>query len=255
MTADMAFLLKPCSPQQARSVLQLEGIGDTRPLVGMSVSRLHGHTLEGGPKCPTYGEFVNIMAAMADGIVEKLGADVVLVSHTTGPGTTRDDRVSAEEVRKASKNADRIHFVRGDYSPGELKGLIGRMQLFVGLRMHSNIAALSMCVPTITIAYGPKAPGIMSLSGQADRTIDLHELSENRLFSMIESAWRDRQKIRTELESTMPRIKELSMQNIEIIAELLERKSKVGARSTTSATQQDSKVPIADLSKRKVSKV
>jgi colanic acid/amylovoran biosynthesis protein len=220
-TADMAFSLKPCSARHAYSILEFEGIDVIRPLVGISVSRLHGHMLEVGHRCLKKGEFASVMASVADRIVENTGADVVLVSHTTGPGIDRDDREAAVEVKAACRNPRRVHVIKGDYSPSELKGIIGRMQLFVGLRMHSNIASLSMCVPTVAIAYGPKAHGIMALSGQSERTLDLRGLCEDRLYGMVEKAWNERQEIRRELETVMPRIKELSAGNIEIIADLL----------------------------------
>jgi polysaccharide pyruvyl transferase WcaK-like protein len=46
------------------------------------------------------------------------------------------------------------------YNAGETKWIIGKMTAFAGSRTHSTIAALSMCVPTLSFAYSIKSMGI-----------------------------------------------------------------------------------------------
>jgi len=56
-----------------------------------------------------------------------------------------------------------IQMIKGEYSSEELKGIISCFDLFIGARMHSVIAALSMSVPALAIAYIPKSRAIMEM--------------------------------------------------------------------------------------------
>ena len=46
-----------------------------------------------------------------------------------------------------------------------MKYLIGQCDFFVGSRMHSCIAAVSQCVPAVSIAYSDKFIGVMATLG------------------------------------------------------------------------------------------
>jgi colanic acid/amylovoran biosynthesis protein len=111
--------------------------------------------------------------------------------------------------------------IQGDYTPPEIKGMIGHTQLFIGLRMHSNIAALSMQVPTIAIAYGPKAYGIMAMAGQEEYVMNLPRLNVDSLYAMVERAWAHRQETRVELGRSVALVRTMSARNVAIISDLL----------------------------------
>ena len=133
----------------------MRGDGDP-PLVGIALSRLLGHRFR--PRDPD--QFEALIATVADYLIEQKGVTVILVSHVLGPGEERDDRVMARSVYRKLENKTGARLLDGDYRPEELKGVIGRCQLFLGLRMHANIAALAMGVPTFAIAYSRKTHGI-----------------------------------------------------------------------------------------------
>jgi len=63
------------------------------------------------------------------------------------------------------KYPDRIGVVRGQYSPSEIKYIIGSCDFFIGARMHACIAALSQGIPAVAIAYSDKFTGVMQTVG------------------------------------------------------------------------------------------
>ncbi len=150
-----------------------------------------------------------------------LGLTPVLISHTFGPETRRDDRRAAERVADMAQCRKLIKVIKGDYSAEETKGLIAAMDLMVGLRMHSCIAALSSGVPAISIAYGPKAVGIMGLAGQSKWVIDIKDLTSEALFELIERAWGERDDIRGSLCTHIPDVLAMAADNIGMISELV----------------------------------
>lgn len=219
LVADLAFLMNPASPQQALETLKQENVPLDKPLVGLSVSRLPGHILgDKGTRKPSSFELE--LANTLDHIVD-MGLRPIFISHTTGPGKRRDDRTAAERVALLSSYPDEVKVLKGDYSPELIKAIIGQTDLFVGVRMHSCIGALSLEVPTVCIAYGPKAFGIMGLAGQAERTIDIREVTTATLFGLIKQTWDNRVAVRDSLQKEMIRVKSLSERNIEIIKQLL----------------------------------
>jgi colanic acid/amylovoran biosynthesis protein len=219
LAADMAFLMRPAPRERVSGILAREGVPLDKPLVGFSVSRLPGHLFDVSAG-RTPGNVEMEMAGVLDRVVE-MGLQPVMISHVTGPGERRDDRLEAVRIASLARSSSSIATILGDYSPEEIKGVISRMEVFVGVRMHSCIAGLSTGIPTISIAYGPKAFGIMGLAGQESRTLDIREVTTDRLFSLIEDTWRNREAVRESLRTEMPRVLAMAGQNVAIIEELL----------------------------------
>ena len=95
--------------------------------------------------------------------------------------STGDDTVIAEEIknRLPEKYQNKFIIKRDDWSPSEIKSLIANMDYFVGTRMHSNIFATSMCVPTTAIAYEKKTNGIMETVGLENYIIEIDDITSS----------------------------------------------------------------------------
>ena len=162
--ADCAFALSPVAPEKAREILVKEGIcRDDSPLVGISVSGVMASLAEEKTsKLPTFHDKGNsyfiLMAQLVDSIIENLQAKVVLIPHVIAPPWwLADDRFVCQEICHLARNKDSLGCIGHDHTPEELKGIIGQCDLFIGSRMHANIAALSMCVPTIALGWSHKS--------------------------------------------------------------------------------------------------
>lgn len=65
-----------------------------------------------------------------------------------------------KDIRDSYKN--KISFITSNHNPQEIKYLYGKMDAFIGTRLHSTIFAMGECVPSLCIAYhGTKAQGIL----------------------------------------------------------------------------------------------
>jgi colanic acid/amylovoran biosynthesis protein len=219
LTADAAFLMEPASQERAREILAKEGVRLDKPLIGFSVSRLPGHIM-GTTNSRKPVDMEMEMAESLDEVV-RMGCRPIFISHVTGPGELRDDRRTAARIAQLAQQSSEIEVLTGDYSAQEIKSIIGLTDLFVGVRMHSCIAALSMSVPAISIAYGPKAHGIMDIAGQSSWLMNIKEVTADGLSSLIREAWQHRDSMRKSLQEEMPRVWALSEQNVEIIKRLL----------------------------------
>jgi colanic acid/amylovoran biosynthesis protein len=252
VTADPAFLLQPASEERAKEILTIEGINiKHRPLVGVAMSwavlvtkakssiylqymksiyrlikfllpeRLFNTVLTRAQhfKRLDMSSYLGIETTiqMVDYLVENLDAMVVLIPHDITPSL--DDRIVGGEILQKTEYSNRVKLITEDYSAAEIKAVIGQCDLFIGAKMHANIAALSMYVPTVAIQYSHKFHGIMRLLEQEEYICD--ELNIEQLKAKIDKVWSNREKIRAQLKANMYAIKELSLYNGKLVSELL----------------------------------
>jgi colanic acid/amylovoran biosynthesis protein len=252
ITADPAFLMKPASKERARGILSRAGInGNDRPLIGLTmgwsniklknkakwylrymkslyqtIRTMLPEKLFELRKRPanqfsspdtSNNTIVAEMAKVVDGVVEELGADVVLIPHDYNP--IADDRLLAKGILQRAKRSDRIKLIAEYLSAPEIKSVIGQCDLFIGGKMHANIAATSMHIPTVAIQYGHKFYGIMRLLGQEKYVCN--KLAAEEARQKVKEAWSNRDKIRAELEVKAGIVKEHALYNAELVVDLL----------------------------------
>ena len=81
-----------------------------------------------------------------------------------------------------------------------------------------------MCIPTLAIAWHHKYHQVMELVGQEKYVCDIETLSFSELQAMVDSLWKNRKKIRTEIASYIPFIKESVLSGGKIVRDVFETK-------------------------------
>jgi len=155
-------------------------------------------------------------------LIERLGVKIVLIPHVTGPDDSKDDRGTVKKVYETIEKKNDVKMILTDYPPWDLKGIIGALDLFIGTRMHSNIAALSSCVPTIALAYSHKAYGIMSMLGQDRWVLNVRHFTSSDLVSLTEMAWKTREITKKDLTGRMPLAQEMAVRNAHFARQMLD---------------------------------
>jgi colanic acid/amylovoran biosynthesis protein len=257
ITADPAFLTDPAPENYVQMILEKEGLSDSkRPLIGMCLTYLPSRVVRKSRKF-TFMEliyrklqyilpeglfkvilraasqtrfystagikqniYINVMAQVADYLVERLNATVVLMPHLQGIGLLVTDRAIHEEVWHQTKHKDKIRLVAYEYTAQEIKGIIGQCELFIGGKMHSNIAALSQCIPTVGLAYSYKFRGIMEMLGQQNYVCS--NIIFDEVISKVIDAWNRREEIKTDLESRLKDVRALSTLNARLVKDFVD---------------------------------
>lgn len=100
----------------------------------------------------------------------------------------KDDRLIHRKLKKSLEENNRIAIdsIEEDLNPRELKWLISQCDFFIGSRMHSNIAALSMDTPCIAISYSHKYKGIMEIFSMGKYVIEFCDLEFQTLNSKFQ---------------------------------------------------------------------
>lgn len=131
--------------------------------------------------------------------------------------STGDDTKIAEKIKDILPKKYKKQFVirRDDWSPSEIKSLIANMDYFVGTRMHSNIFATSMAVPTTAIAYEKKTNGIMETVGLENYVIEINDITFDDLYNKVEDMIINEKEIKKQLSIKIKDIREEILEKIE----------------------------------------
>lgn len=210
LTADCAFLLEPVSNGHIKAILFKERIETVKkPIVGLSVNAV----------LALNANYIFLMAQIIEYIIDRWNANIVIIPHVISMrmGGRGDDRLIGEKLFKMIKNKEKISLIKGDHSPDELKGIIGLCDIFIGGRMHANIAALSSYVPTLVIGWSPKYYGIMKALGQEKYVCDYETMDFHELISKLNDIWYNKEKIRNELRFEVENQKELAWFSGELV--------------------------------------
>ena len=221
LTADCAFILDPAPCGRVKDILSKERINTTKkPLIGISANAMLDDK---------ESNYAKSMAQLIDYVIEKLNAQIVFVPHVVAinEGDKGDDLGIGEKIYKLARNKENINLIKGDYSPEELKGIIGLCDIFIGGRMHANIAALSSYVPTMATAWSHKYYGIMRAVGQENYVCDFKTMNFEELRLKIDDLWDNKEKIREELKVKVEDQKRLAWYSGELVRDVLNRQKRL----------------------------
>jgi colanic acid/amylovoran biosynthesis protein len=219
-TADLAFLMDPEPAAATTGVLDRASVDeDAALLIGVSVSGLVAGANARARMDRDTDFFEESVAQALDAVATKHDAEIMLVPQVTGPAESKDDRRISRRVAARMQHAARV--VEDDLDPPMLKAVIARSDIFVGCRMHANIAAISSCVPTTAMSYSHKSDGIMDFVGLGDRVLAAADVDAASLEQIVERLLDDRAAVHAYLEQIMPSVRAASERNFELIDESL----------------------------------
>jgi polysaccharide pyruvyl transferase WcaK-like protein len=213
--ADAALILPPAAPERVDAILRENGIGAADRLIGVNVNAYADRFLgrEGGGF--DEGGFAGEMARAIDLLAAQAsGRKIVLVL------TQRMDVVFAEKLlQRVTRRQDVVVLGNDRYSAEELMGVLGRMQVFVGMRLHSLILASAMHTPCIGLAYAPKVRHFMGLIGFPERLVELAELRAEVLAAKVAQVAQEREQTLPALVRRVEELKSAAERGFQFLAE------------------------------------
>jgi colanic acid/amylovoran biosynthesis protein len=151
--------------------------------------------------------------------LNSLDHEIVLIPHVYGPRPDQDDRTTLKEL--ASKLTAKFTLIDEELSPNHLKGIISELDVFVGARMHSCIAALSQGIPTVAISYSHKSVGIMESLGLCENSIPISDATDTHLKALISKLKRD-PKSNSIPETELKELRRLALWQLSVASSLIE---------------------------------
>jgi len=186
-----------------------------------------------------YQEFKRVVAAVADRLVDE-GWEIVLVPFHF-PLDLQPCREVAAMMRKPCL------LVRSRLSVKELFSLLGKLDLVVGMRLHSLVIASVMRTPCVGISYDPKVESFLELTGQPVAGT-VADLEPEKLYQTIVSTWEKRQEIVNHLDQLLVKMRQQAWETTSLTLSVfysqaphrrgeLKRRRRTTARSLTTESR------------------
>lgn len=135
------------------------------------------------------------------------------------------DRDAGQEVMQRMKLSNWVAALRDEYTAPEIKAVIGRCDAFIGCRMHALIAAGSQAVPTLPLAYSPKAMNVIGKAMDYPFAMDFRNMEPHvagsELARQFAKMWNQREKLSVKLKEEVQKTKALSYRNFELLRPIL----------------------------------
>lgn len=166
----------------------------------------------------------NVFADIIEHIVMKLGARVLLISHTNGFELPPNFKLINGRDYPILKQLQEIVLKRGNVKPEDVlcvenphipaitKGIVGTCDMMVTGRVHASVAAISQNVPTVFISYeksfipSTKMYGFASLVGLRDYVCE--PADEEQIIKAVDRCWENLDEIRAQLEREIPKVQQ-----------------------------------------------
>lgn len=206
---DIAFVLESVCPAEKK--IEPPVPKANFPLIGLNVSGLL--YVGGFDRNNMFGLKVNykeLVDKMIGELLEKTESHILLVPHVFSDVPDMDElSLCRKFVEFYNKKYDgRVHTIDYPYDQNQLKGIISTCDFFIGARMHSCIAALSQCVPTIGLAYSNKFAGVFNTAGMGQFVLDMRKCSQDEIIKFILNAFDARNSTAQSLQMVVPKVQD-----------------------------------------------
>lgn len=167
---------------------------------------------------PLRERYVRTIAMLVDWLVEKFGAYVLFIPWRLSFA----DAQITKDIHTIIKHKNSVELSFHDYTPEDLLGVVGSLDILVGTRLHSCIAAALMNVPFLCISYQPKSKGIAQMLGMDEYIFQISSLNLKELESAIDKLWNERQRIQKFLQIQMRKMRERSEKSARVVKSLVD---------------------------------
>lgn len=152
IVSDPGFALEPIDVDEGKKLLLSEGVVFNKFLVGVSLKYTVNEKVN-SKIVLEFSKFINWL-------IEKYNAEIIFFPFSFNPlRTVENDFEIAKQICKRLKSKNKGNFKviqTHNYTPHEIKGMVGLMNVFIGMRFHSIVFAYSMKTPLLGVSYEEK---------------------------------------------------------------------------------------------------
>lgn len=211
--ADPAFCMKPMAPDLDG---ELSAFIEKKP-TGINISGFAGKFTQSHDE---HSWLENTIACIQKLLEEGFGP-ILLVPHVF-KDINDDHKFLCQVIERLPQWRSQLAIVPKTLNAAELKWVIGKTRLFAGARMHSTIAALSSCVPTLSLGYSMKATGVNEdLFNNLNWLLPVEQLNPENLVGKMGEMKQSEASIKTHLKATIPAIQDKSRLGADFVMESL----------------------------------
>lgn len=225
VTADEALLTSPVNQYHTSIIMKRENVRTELPIIGIaprywSRSKLENSTLHRLRKDNIYKNYIGVIAAVSDRLIEQLRCQIVMIPFQTyKQSTSKDDRCIAKDIISMMRHPHNAVIIQGEYSPNEIMGLIeSACEMIIGTRFHSLVFAACSFRPLVGISYWFKIDEFMRELELSDYVCDIDDLEANFILDKAIQAWTYREEISSKLKNKVIELRSRALLNATYVA-------------------------------------
>jgi colanic acid/amylovoran biosynthesis protein len=191
---DLAFTLDPPSPSGV-----MEEFPDlARPVVALTLRPWEfPYTRGRRRKNAQKTGYLDAVEQVCRYIYREKGGSLLVFPQTRGPGAFENDRIISHQLHARLKplipDQNMCFLDPPDVLPPDrIMRILSQADLLIATRFHSAIYALLVHTPVLSLAYQPKASGMMEMLGLEASTLDIANLTPGTIIDAMESILSDR---------------------------------------------------------------
>ncbi|MCB0319010.1 MAG: polysaccharide pyruvyl transferase family protein, partial [Bdellovibrionales bacterium] len=164
----------------------------------------------------TKADFINVFAEAINSCIQELQVPLLFVS------TQHHDLAMTQELASKIHSKKQISIIDNKkYNHVEIKGVLSRVSLLFGMRLHAMILGSSALAPIAGLAYQPKCTFYFEQLGIEQHIYNFDNFGKEKIAQAIMKAWQDRAAIKSTLTNKMPELKNNALVAGQIVAEIL----------------------------------
>lgn len=189
ITCDIALLLE-LNQMNSSEVLSKPAIGVSPGLYALTLSE------------DKQEEYVLAHCKTLDYMIEKYDANIVFLPHEVS-GRKGDDLSLCKIIIQKMEHKEKARILKAK-TLEEFESNIAQLDLLISSRMHPMVLACSVKVPTVLIFYDHKQTSFFKQLNLGCYTVNINEVTSEKLLSTTEYAWKQKDDIKKKLELIVP---------------------------------------------------
>ncbi|MOA27128.1 Polysaccharide pyruvyl transferase [compost metagenome] len=136
-----------------------------------------------------------------------------------------DDELLMDELSycletRPEAHRPRVVTLREPLPPRAMMGLLSRLDLLLGMRLHALIMGAAVAVPSVALVYDPKVAAFADLAGfPTIESVTALEDSE-QIVKVLDQVWEHRVEVKRALEAKRETWRHTALRNAELAVEL-----------------------------------
>ncbi|MFA6309400.1 MAG: polysaccharide pyruvyl transferase CsaB [Clostridia bacterium] len=208
VTADPALIVKPVSTEEIDKLFVKENIPLEGQFAGFSIRNWYNPS-----------NYEETIAKVADYMIEKYNIKPVFI-----PMQYPNDLEAS--IKIVSKMQGKAYIIKNKYgltSEDYIAGIINRMDILIGMRLHSLIFAAGLGVPVVGIVYDSKIESFLKYINRPQSAAGyINNLNIEQFKFIIDETWNNRETIGRDTKKFILDCEAKAFENARIAIELLE---------------------------------
>lgn len=152
------------------------------------------------------------------------GRKVALIPHSVRTGTDKthnNDLPLVRDIYSRLRHRDSVFFADRELTSQQLRQLIARCDTFIASRFHAMVSSLATGVPTLVIGWSHKYQEVLEMFAMEEWAFGHRDMLPTQLIRRFDELEAGRAEIRSTLDKRLPEVKQVSIHQADLIADLV----------------------------------